>query len=205
MNTPKGLKDFIKGAFEDLTRFEDEGKNLVANWYGRFKNLFEEVESAYAASPGFTFGDLEYIVNQKLQEPDIAQMVAKEYEYIIVDEFQDTSFVQFSIIEKIVRGNFHKVFCVGDVKQAIYGFRGGELGVFLEMENKAPLNLKLKNNYRSDKSVVHFNNALFDHVFKLGLGFEGRDHYAVEVVRQTAPIEERPEGEIFEVTLTPHF
>lgn len=201
----KALKDFIKGAFDDLTRFEDEGIEIVRNWYGRFKDLFEEVEMAYASSPGFTFGDLEYIVNQKLQDPGIAQMVAREYEYIIVDEFQDTSFVQFSIIEKIVGSNFHKVFCVGDVKQAIYGFRGGELGVFLEMEQKAPLNLKLKNNYRSDKSVINFNNALFDHVFKLGLGFEGKDHYAVEVVRQTAPIEERPDGEIFEINADASF
>lgn len=195
----KELKNFLKDNHEDLFCFEDEGKKLVENWYGNFKFLFEHVEAAYAASPGFTFGDLEYVVNRKLDDPNVRDMVKREYNYIIVDEFQDTSFIQFDIIGKIVDFDFNKVFCVGDVKQAIYGFRGGELGVFLEMQKKAPLNLMLLHNYRSDQNIIKFNNLLFDHVFKLGLNFEGKDHYAVEVVHQTIPLQERAKGKIFEI------
>lgn len=195
----KEFKNFLKSNYEDLFCFEEEGESLVKNWYGNFRDLFERVESAYASSPGFTFGDLEYIVNRKLDDDSVREMVKKEYNYIIVDEFQDTSFIQFSILGKIVDFDYHKVFCVGDIKQAIYGFRGGELGVFLEMEKKSPLNLKLLNNYRSDQDIISFNNSLFEHLFKLGLNFEGHDHYAVEVVAQEIPLAQRPMGRIFEI------
>ena len=195
----KALKDFLKANYDDLAAFEEEGSQLVKGWYGNFRALFDKIEADYAAAAGFTFGDLEYIVNERLDDPSVREMVAKEYNYIIVDEFQDTSYIQFSILSKIVGSDYDKVFCVGDIKQAIYGFRGGELGVFLEMEKKTPLNLNLTNNYRSDQNIIKFNNALFEHLFKLGLGFEGRDHFAVEVVPQTIPLPERARGRIFEI------
>lgn len=195
----KEFKDFLKSNHEDLFVYEDSGLELVRNWYGRFRELFNLVESAYGSSPGFTFGDLEFIVNEKLEDKKVREMVKLEYNYMIVDEFQDTSYIQFNILGKIVDFDYHKVFCVGDIKQAIYGFRGGELGVFLDMEKKTPLNLQLLNNYRSDQDIILFNNSLFEHLFALGLNFEGRDHYAVEVVSQTVPIAERARGEIFEI------
>ncbi|MEX0799173.1 MAG: PD-(D/E)XK nuclease family protein, partial [Bacteriovoracaceae bacterium] len=102
-------------------------------------------------------------------------------------------------LSKIVDFDYHKVFCVGDIKQAIYGFRGGELGVFMEMQKNAPLNLNLLNNYRSDNGIIEFNNQFFSHLFKLGLNFEGKDHYAVEVAEQSAPLPERDLGKIFEI------
>ncbi|MCO4753564.1 MAG: UvrD-helicase domain-containing protein [Bacteriovoracaceae bacterium] len=195
----KEFKDFLKKNEEDLLLFQDHGLKQVKLWYGQFRELFSHVEKAYRSAPGFTFGDLEYIVNEQLDSSSAREMVKNEYDYIIVDEFQDTSFIQFNILSKIVDSDYSKVFCVGDVKQAIYGFRGGELGVFLEMEQKTPLQLSLLHNYRSDKDVINFNNALFDYLFKLGLGFEGRDHYAVKVERQTIPLADRANGKIFEI------
>ncbi|MBC75256.1 MAG: hypothetical protein CME64_04505 [Halobacteriovoraceae bacterium] len=195
----KEFKDFLKKNEKDFLQFEEDGLAQVRGWYGQFQNLFMHVEAAYSEKPGFTFGDLEYIVNENLDVQSIREMVKSEYEYLIVDEFQDTSFIQFNILSKIVDGDYSRIFCVGDVKQAIYGFRGGELGVFFEMQQKTPLKLSLLNNYRSDKDIIKFNNSLFDYLFKLGLGFEGSDHYAVEVERQNAPIPERANGKIYEI------
>lgn len=195
----KNFKDFLKDNYEDLCEFQDSGKEIIKNWYGQFRQLLLYVEGQYEQLPGFTFGDLEFIVDQKLNDPKVRKMVSDEYQYLIVDEFQDTSYIQFDILSKVVNSDYNRIFCVGDVKQAIYGFRGGELGVFMDMEKKTPLNLELLNNYRSDRGIIHFNNALFSHIFTLGLNFEGKDHYAVEVARQEAPIAERSYGKIHEI------
>ena len=195
----KEFKDFLKKNENDFIQFEQNGVEQVRGWYAQFQDLFLHVESAYEEMPGFTFGDLEFIVNESLNVSSVREMVKNEYEYLIVDEFQDTSFIQFNILSKIIDNDYSRVFCVGDVKQAIYGFRGGELGVFFEMEKKTPLRLSLLNNYRSDKDIIKFNNSLFDYLFRLGLGFEGSDHYAVEVERQNAPIAERANGKIYEI------
>ncbi|MEX1099385.1 MAG: UvrD-helicase domain-containing protein, partial [Bacteriovoracaceae bacterium] len=195
----RDFKDFLKKNHEDFLEFEERGSVLAQDWYGKFRSLFLEVEKAYSSSNGFTFGDLEHVVNEKLEDPSVREKVKKEYEYLIIDEFQDTSYIQFGILSKIVDFDYHKVFCVGDIKQAIYGFRGGELGVFMEMQKNAPLNLNLLNNYRSDNGIIEFNNQFFSHLFKLGLNFEGKDHYAVEVAEQSAPLPERDLGKIFEI------
>ena len=63
------------------------------------------------------------------------------------------------------------IFCIGDKKQAIYRFRGGEIGVFDKAIEQASDHLELSNNYRSSNEVVNFNNEFFTRVFGLGIGF----------------------------------
>ncbi|MCC6758689.1 MAG: UvrD-helicase domain-containing protein [Candidatus Omnitrophica bacterium] len=94
--------------------------------------------------------------------------LATRFHHYLLDEFQDTSYLQWQNLELMIEealstgGTF---FYVGDKKQAIYGFRGGEVKLFDEVKDRfAAFNVQLESlsmNYRSEKAVVEFNNKVF--------------------------------------------
>lgn len=195
----KALKDYLKKNGEHFVEFFQGGEGRLDEWGTYLEKLFAYMNENYKKSSGITFADLEYIVFKGLQSPSVVKSISEQFSYFIIDEFQDTSYIQFSIIEKIVQGDYAKIFCVGDLKQAIYGFRGGELGVFLDCAEKIDLNLSLTNNYRSTQSVINVNNKLFDNLFHKGIGFKGKDIQSVEVEYQTVPEGQDDIGEVYEI------
>ena len=94
--------------------------------------------------------------------------LATRFRHHLIDEFQDTSRLQWqnlSIMPLEALSTGGSLFFVGDKKQAIYGFRGGDVKLFDEVKKEfSPFNLNvetLSNNWRSQKAVVEFNNAVF--------------------------------------------
>lgn len=93
--------------------------------------------------------------------------------HILLDEFQDTSCMQYQILQPIIdevrsgngRIGERSVFIVGDEKQSIYMFRGSFSGVF-EEATKSLTQENLEYNYRSSKRVIDFNNAIFSRCFQ---------------------------------------
>lgn len=96
--------------------------------------------------------------------------------HILIDEFQDTSPIQYRILQPLideicagfgVRGKEHRsFFIVGDSKQSIYGFRGSESGFFDKVAGELGLNVQnLPYNYRSYSEIINFVNAVFAEVF----------------------------------------
>lgn len=188
------LKSFVRKYGEDYISYYENRGDIVYKWEHLFKEAFSYINERYKNYGGITFSDLEYYVLKGLAKEDVAKRVSEDFKYLIVDEFQDTSWVQFDIIKKVINDDFSRLFCVGDEKQAIYGFRGGELGVFLECSKKINQNLSLLNNYRSEDKVIHFNNIFFDDVFRLGPGFEGEDAHRVDVKYQKFPSDVKEPG-----------
>lgn len=187
VNEAKKIKDFMKSYKDDFEYFY-ENKEFFKTWEIQFKSLFDYIDSRYYDLTGVSFADLEYLVLIALKnDPDACKFVQDNFKYLIVDEYQDTSWIQFEIIKNVIGNDFNKLFCVGDRKQAIYGFRGGELGVFNETSERIPSNLFLKNNYRSEEAVVDFNNYFFEYIFALGREFTGVDNYSVDVDLQSFP------------------
>ena len=185
----RNLTKFYKENQESLLKYLD-GKDLeLKHWLATIKLIVDFVEKEYLSVEGMTFGDLEFYVLQGLRDRQIASNIAAQYRYFIVDEFQDTSIVQFDIIQCLIENDFNRLFTVGDLKQAIYGFKGGEIKVFIDCMKKTPTKLELANNYRSLPSVIQFNNHLFSYLFKLGINFDGNDIDPVEVTFQTIPSE----------------
>ena len=158
----KVLKGFISSNRDD---FEHSSHPNVALWEEMFRDIVLYVSRRYDLLPGFSYADIEYYTLKGLENPVNQKRVAENLRQIIVDEFQDTSMVQFHILEKIIDGNFDRLYCVGDEKQAIYGFRGGEPGVFEDMKGRVKNHLQLKINYRSNSDIVDFNNKLFADIF----------------------------------------
>lgn len=104
--------------------------------------------------------------------PFIFEKLGSYFKHIMIDEFQDTSNFQWSnlkplVINALSEGN--NVLIVGDVKQSIYRFRGGNMNLLLsELQNDLGAfytkesDQNLKDNYRSLSQVVNFNNQLFE-------------------------------------------
>lgn len=184
------LKDDLKDLNEDLKALVDNFETYQ-KWVSTITDLFKFIDSHYFDVDGFSFADLEYYVLKGLEAPEALAKVQESFSYFIVDEFQDTSYIQFSILKYLIGGRSEKLFCVGDKKQAIYGFRGGELQVFSDCaELLGPENnYYLKNNFRSFSSIIAYNNSLFERVFPLGLKFEGDDPHGVEMEAQTIPVQ----------------
>ncbi|MBC7714334.1 MAG: UvrD-helicase domain-containing protein [Rhizobacter sp.] len=182
---------------EDFINFIDH-YDTYWSWVETFKEVYNHIDEYYFLEKGFAFSDLEYFTCVGLRNPVIREKIKKNYDYFIVDEFQDTSSVQYEIIQHLVGDNHQRLFCVGDKKQAIYGFRGGELLVFnqasemLGTEN----NIWLKNNFRSEGKVIDFNNKFFTTVFPLGTGFEGLDPNSVLMEAQNVPAKKDKSGEV---------
>lgn len=95
--------------------------------------------------------------------------LATRYRHYLIDEFQDTSKLQWHNLEKMTEEALStggSLFYVGDRKQAIYGFRGGDVELFDKIKERfQPFNVRLEqltNNWRSQKAIVDFNNAVFD-------------------------------------------
>ena len=159
------LKKFIKC---HRNHFEASLGSGVVIWEEIFREIFVYISEKYKLLPGFGYSDIEYYTLKGLENLANQKRVAEVFHSIIVDEFQDTSRIQSQIIEKVVDGDFGRLYCVGDEKQAIYGFRGGELGVFEGMQKKVKNNLMLRNNYRSAADIVEFNNSLFAGILGTG-------------------------------------
>lgn len=183
--------EFIKTIKTDLRAFCDYN-DVYQKWIDVFQGIFNYIDANYFKFPGFAFSDLEYYVSIGLNDNLVAAQVAMKYHYFIIDEFQDTSPIQYDILKKCIQNDFSRLFCVGDKKQAIYGFRGGELQVFenCSIEMSKERNLSLLSNYRSDKKIINFNNDFFKTLLVSGEGFEGKDRHIVNMEEQIAPFVE---------------
>ncbi|MBN1869164.1 MAG: UvrD-helicase domain-containing protein, partial [Candidatus Omnitrophica bacterium] len=94
--------------------------------------------------------------------------LATRFHHYLIDEFQDTSRLQWRNLEKMAEEALSTggtLFAVGDRKQAIYGFRGGDVGLFDDIKRTfGAFNVVtdlLLNNWRSQKKIVEFNNTVF--------------------------------------------
>lgn len=173
----------------------------VHTFWSFLQSFYHQVQKEYEELEGMTFSDLSINLLKGLENPMIQQRVSQRYKYFIVDEFQDTSPIQFEIIMKIIGGDCRKLFAVGDKKQAIYGFRGGELHVFNSLENKTNFNHSLLNNFRSCLKITKFNNIFFEKVLNLGEKFQGIDRHCIDFEAQKTPDEIKGEGRLIGLQL----
>lgn len=196
----KQLREFLSKYYKDFSALR-ENFDKYLDWSQVIHNIYQFVEENYLGDKGLTFTDLEFYCWKSMKDIEVAKKINETYRYFIVDEFQDTSKVQFDIVTKILNGDMKKVFTVGDVKQAIYGFRGGELGVFKQAEKDTYQNLSLKNNYRSEGQIISFNNSLFTHLLPLGKEYKGEDSFSVPMVEQTIPSGKESGGELVKLNI----
>ena len=95
--------------------------------------------------------------------PDIASIYSKKFKYILVDEYQDTNFIQSEWLNYLATTN-NNICCVGDDDQSIYSWRGAEIKNFLEFDKnyKNTKIIRLEKNYRSTQNILSVASKLIE-------------------------------------------
>lgn len=118
--------------------------------------LYQLYETVKAETGTFDYNDQLYLPLKILRErPNLAERLATEYRYVLVDEYQDTNGVQDELLRSFI-GSGGNLFAVGDDDQAIYGFRGAEIGNILQFAKNFELKepVVLVRNYRSGQKIL---------------------------------------------------
>ena len=114
------------------------------------------------------FVDQEHLLLRTLDHPEVRAALAEELDLLLVDEFQDTSPIQLALFLKLA-ALAREVFWVGDVKQAIYGFRGSDTAlmeaVLRELPKIGGTKEVLGSSHRSRPSLVRLVNTVFGSAF----------------------------------------
>jgi len=111
-----------------------------------------------------TFDDLISILQKNLEsKPELSIEISKSFSAVLIDEFQDTDSLQYSIFKKLFIEQNKPSFLIGDPKQAIYSFRGGDIYTYkkAKMEAESGNLYTLPVNYRSTEKMVNGINDLF--------------------------------------------
>lgn len=162
------LKELVGRIYNDtLIPYEKE----IFSFLERIYNVYDEIKFRERK---FTHNDitnytLEYINDERLNLADekgitdyMREILESRVTTVFIDEFQDTSVVQWKIFMSMVK-SADKVICVGDEKQSIYGWRGGDKKLFVNLagitEGKEEY---LDTSYRSCKNIVEFTNEFFE-------------------------------------------
>jgi len=112
-------------------------------------------------SQSLDFDDLLYKWNELLvASPEIKEKLAQKFQYILVDEYQDTNFIQGELIKNL-SGESNNILAVGDDSQSIYSFRGATVKNILNFPKHFPQAkiFKLETNYRSTPEILQLANA----------------------------------------------
>jgi len=121
----------------------------------------------------FDFQDMLELVEQALADPGPAgrallASLRERYQHALIDEFQDTDEIQWSIFRRIFveAGDHHALTAIGDPKQAIYGFRGANVFTYLDarefLKQGGARVLPLERNFRSTAELIAATNLIFD-------------------------------------------
>lgn len=169
----KILTDIFKNQNVDKKTFTTK---LAAKMIGDYKNgisslntiiepIYNEYEAYLKKNNLLDFDDLLLKTEELFKtNPDVLEYYQRLYQYILVDEFQDTNKVQYSII-KMLAAALENLFVVGDDDQSIYSFRGATIDNMLNFTKDYPnaLVIKLLKNYRSHNSILKGANAVIKH------------------------------------------
>lgn len=150
-------------SYEEIVHHHIEAGKQVEQLVKAVRIFQEEYDKIKSEQNVIDFNDMERYAVEILRDPVIASEVRDRHEYVFVDEFQDTNYVEFFIISTLTKPE--RLFVVGDVKQSIYRFRLAEPKIFLDTLSeweKQDKSIFFKDNFRSDGRILDFVNRVFD-------------------------------------------
>ena len=144
---------------------DDAYKQAELFSYKQIAEVFAEYEKYLSENNLVDFDDLIALTYKLLDEnPDLAKATSEKYQYIMIDEYQDTNELQLKLLQKLC--TTHNNLCVvGDDDQSIYGWRGAHIRNIMEFDQDfAGAHIfKLEENYRSRSPILKVSNALIEH------------------------------------------
>jgi len=133
--------------------------------YKKVASIYEAYQQKLESNNQVDFDDLLMLTYHILDtNPTLREEISQKYQYIMVDEYQDTNELQFRLLNHLCSA--HNNLCVvGDDDQSIYGWRGANINNILEFANifKDTKVIKLETNYRSTQPILEAANSLIEH------------------------------------------
>ncbi|WP_054950849.1 DNA helicase PcrA [Numidum massiliense] len=178
------VKQIVKEQNLDPKKFEprailahiSQAKNQLINagaYRAKAGDLFQQVvadvydayQNKLRANSSLDFDDLIMVTIELFRQvPDVLQFYQKKFQYIHVDEYQDTNHAQYMLVKMLAEQ--HKNICVvGDSDQSIYKWRGADISNILNFEHDYPQAkvVKLEQNYRSTQTILNAANEVIAH------------------------------------------
>jgi exodeoxyribonuclease V beta subunit len=156
----------VKAELKSLAKKIEKAKALVIVRQGIYQiriSIEEQKNNANILSFDDLISTLAHCLQAKNSNAEIlAQTLFEQYPVALVDEFQDTDPLQFSILEAIYyHQNQAALYMIGDPKQAIYGFRGGDVFAYLSARKDCDYQWLMDTNWRSTPAMITGYNRLF--------------------------------------------
>lgn len=174
-------------------------KDLMREIKNGGRPLFPEIYKSYVErcklSNAMDFDDILVNMNILLRDfPDLKKHYQDYFQYILIDEYQDTNFSQHAIITQLA-GEKKKICAVGDDAQSIYSFRGANINNILNLENaiEGLRVFKLEQNYRSTQNIIDAAGSLISkntRQIKKNIFSENEKGPKIEVVKNSSDFEE---------------
>ena len=171
---PKAIREHVTaiqevaGLYERHPRFHDDAARFLAGIFDIAADSLARFEAVKREHGLIDFADMEQLTLHALDEEPVRERLRDEIELLLVDEFQDTNPMQLALFLKLTALADRAIF-VGDVKQAIYEFRGCDPALVFDtldgLTAGAATTDRLDASWRARPALVHYVNELFDSTF----------------------------------------
>ncbi len=200
----------LQAPYLELKGFSDESISKDAEGYfktlGALVGLYTKSESYYAHKKylmgALDFDDLQILTLRLLtQSGSVRNTLSSRFRHVMVDEFQDTNFLQYGIFMRLLDdlATDARLFVVGDPKQSIYRFRNAQVEVSNTAEKRLSgltdgLSLPLSESFRMNSDIAGFVNSIFAQVMKGSKVFEAAGLPSMNRTEYNALVARRPGG-----------
>ena len=157
---PKAIKNAISSAKNELIDSYEYEKFANSDFTSKVFEIYKKYENKLKISNSLDFDDLLLLPIKLFRKyPNILEKYQDKYQYILIDEYQDTNEAQY-IMTKMISKKYNNICVVGDESQAIYSWRGANYKNILnfEKDHKNAQTILLEENYRSTKTILNAAN-----------------------------------------------
>ena len=157
---PSAIRNKISGCKNELMSPNEYEKYAISEFEEVVLKVYRKYQETLFKNNSIDFDDLLILPIKLFREfPSVLQKYQERFQYILIDEYQDTNEAQY-ILTKMISAKYKNICCVGDNDQSIYSFRGANYRNILNFENdyKDAKVIKLEQNYRSTTNILDAAN-----------------------------------------------
>lgn len=159
---PKAIRNKISSCKNELISAKAYERYAVSDYEQVIQKVYEKYEKKLQQNNSVDFGDLLILPIKLFREhQDVLEKYQNLYQYVLIDEYQDTNQAQY-ILTKMISEKNRRITCVGDDSQSIYSFRGANYKNILNFENdyRDAKTILLEQNYRSTGNILDAANQV---------------------------------------------
>lgn len=161
---PKSLLGSISSAKNELKTVKDYAKIAKGPYESTVADVYEAYQKELRKNHALDFDDLIMTTIQLFKQvPEVLEFYQRKFQYIHVDEYQDTNRAQYMLVRMLAE-RYKNICVVGDSDQSIYRWRGADITNILSFENDYPstTTIMLEQNYRSTKTILRAANEVIN-------------------------------------------